>query len=120
MKLIIDDSTVKEFKKDVKKLCRKYNHLEEDLKRALKVLRAEPINKTRAPRIAHLGEDVKIPVYKLKKFRSLDFKGKGAQSGFRLIYAYDSGRNRIILIELYHKSKKEKEDQKRIMKYLKE
>lgn len=119
MKPTIDDSTVKEFKKDVKKLYKKYRNLEEDLKRAIKVLKAEPINESRAPQIAHVGKEVRIPVYKLKKFRSIDFRGKGAKSGFRLIYAYDSEKNRIILVEMYHKSKKGKEDRGRILKYFK-
>lgn len=120
MKPVVDDFTVKEFRKDVKELCKKYKHLEGDLKRALKVLKAEPVNESRAPQVAHLGKDVRIPVYKLKKFRSLDFGGKGAKSRFRLVYAYDSEKNEITLIELYHKNKKEKEDRDRILRYFEE
>jgi mRNA-degrading endonuclease RelE of RelBE toxin-antitoxin system len=98
-------------------LCKKYRHLKQDLETAKKVLRCLPENRNLAVRIPDLGREVKVPIYKLKKFRSRDFKGRGARSGFRIIYAYERAENRVTLIEIYHKNKKDNEDRDRILKY---
>lgn len=117
MSILIDDSTVPEFKKDLKKLCKKYKYLGEDLERAKKVLKSMPENMNLVVRISNLGGEVRTPIYKLRKFRSQDFKGKGVQSGFRLIYAYERVENKVTLIEIYHKNRKDNEDRNRILKY---
>jgi mRNA-degrading endonuclease RelE of RelBE toxin-antitoxin system len=57
-------------------------------------------------------------VIKVKKIASRSFKGKGVQSGFRLVYAYFEEEERIVLIELYHKSKQANEDRERIKAFL--
>jgi hypothetical protein len=50
------------------------------------------------------------------KFKiELRLKGKGVNSGLRLIYAYFPDEQRITFVELYHKNDKENEDRKRIM-----
>lgn len=117
MNVLIDDFTVSEFKRDLKKLRRKYRHLEEDFERVKKVLRSRPAHSNFVVRIENLGSDVKTPIYKLTKFRSLDLRGKGVKSGFRIIYAYECAENKITLIEIYHKNKKENEDRDRIFRY---
>ena len=117
MNVFFDESTVTEFGKELKKFCRKYRHLGEDLERAKKVLNYDPENPNLVQRISGLGKDVQMPIYKLRKFRSTDFKGKGSRSGFRIIYAYDKKENRIIFVEIYHKSRKKVEDRNRISKY---
>lgn len=99
MRARIDDYTIVEFKEDLKNLSKKYRHLPQDLTIALKVLTKEPENPNRSFRITGLGRNTKFPVYKLKKFKSTDFHGKGARSGFRLIYAYNERENVIILTE---------------------
>jgi mRNA-degrading endonuclease YafQ of YafQ-DinJ toxin-antitoxin module len=45
MSILIDDSAVAEFKRDLKKLCKKYRYLEQDLETAKKVLRCLPENR---------------------------------------------------------------------------
>ena len=120
MKVFFDESTVIEFGKELKRFCRKYNHLREDLERAKKVLSYDPKNPNLVRRISGLGKDVQMPIYKLKKFRSTDLRGKGSRSGFRLIYAYNKKENKIIFVEIYHKSKKRTEDRNRILKYFRE
>ncbi|MGD2248156.1 MAG: hypothetical protein PVF58_07090 [Candidatus Methanofastidiosia archaeon] len=117
MRATVDDSTVLEFRKDLKKLKKKYKHLEKDLKRALKVLTIEPDNPNRSFRISNLGKPTKFPIYKLKKFRSLDFFNKGSRSGFRLIYAHNRNENMIYLIEIYHKKTQKNENKNRILNY---
>ncbi|MGH7793214.1 MAG: hypothetical protein ACREOB_12945, partial [Thermodesulfobacteriota bacterium] len=56
-------------------------------------------------------------IFKAKKFASRSLKGKGVQSGIRVIYAYFEEEDKIELIEIYYKSDKENEDRERILKY---
>jgi mRNA-degrading endonuclease RelE of RelBE toxin-antitoxin system len=109
---------LEEYKKDIKKLAKKYKTIYDDVEVVKKVLKIKP--EARPPfsfRISDLG--IESCVIKVKKIASKSFKGKGVQSGFRLIYAHFEEENRIVLIELYHKSKKELEDRDRILKYFK-
>lgn len=102
-----------EYKKDLKKLSKKYRTLPEDIEVVKKVLFVNPNEKPPFSfRIDNLGIDT--CVIKVKKIASKSFKGKGVNSGFRLIYAHYEKENRIVLIELFHKSKKEIEDKDRI------
>ncbi|NBV12564.1 MAG: hypothetical protein EBS07_00640 [Sphingobacteriia bacterium] len=63
-------------------------------------------------RIKNLG--IKSCITKVKKIVSKALKGKGVNSELRLIYAHFPDQQKIIFIELYHKSDKEKKDKKRI------
>jgi len=102
-----------DYQKDLKNLSEKYRTLPEDLEVVKKVLFINP--KERPPfsfRIDNLG--LETCVIKVKKIASKSFKGKGVNSGFRLIYAHFELEDRVVLIELYHKSNKEIEDRDRI------
>jgi mRNA-degrading endonuclease RelE of RelBE toxin-antitoxin system len=102
-----------EFKRDLKKLSKKFRTLPEDIEIVKKVLTVSP--NERPPfsfRIDNLG--IETCIIKIKKIASKSFKGKGVNSGFRLIYAHFENENRIVLIELFHKSQKEIEDKDRI------
>jgi len=103
-----------EFKKDLKKLLRKYRSLNDDLEVVKKVLRAEP--KERPPfsfRIDGLG--IETCVIKVKKIACKSLKGRGVNTGLRLIYAHFEEEERIVFVELYHKNNKENEDRERIL-----
>ena len=103
-----------EFKKDLKKLLKKYRSLNDDLEVVKKVLKVEP--EQRPPfsfRIDNLG--IETCVIKMKKIACRSLKGRGINSGLRLIYAYFDTKQKIIFVELYHKNEKEKEDRKRIL-----
>lgn len=104
---------LEEYKKDLKILSKKYKTLPEDMEIVKKVLFVNP--KERPPfsfRIDNLG--LETCIIKVKKIASKSFKGKGVNSGFRLIYAHFEKEEKIIFVELYHKSIKEIEDRKRI------
>lgn len=106
--------TLTECEKDLKNLLKKYRTLTSDLEDVKKVLTIRP--NAQAPfsfRIDGLG--IENCVIKVKKIASDSFKGRGSNSGFRLIYAYFEKEDRIVFIELYHKNDKENEDRKRIM-----
>lgn len=64
------------------------------------------------------GLQIKSPkIYKAKKFACRSLKGKGVQSGIRVIYAYFEEEDKIELIEIYYKGDKENEDRERIRRY---
>jgi mRNA-degrading endonuclease RelE of RelBE toxin-antitoxin system len=102
-----------EYEKELKTLLRKYRTLVEDLEIVKKVLTVIPDE--RPPfsfRIDGLG--ISTCVIKVKKIACRSLKGRGVNSGFRLIYALFKEENRIVFIELYHKNEKENEDRQRI------
>ena len=103
-----------EFKKDLKSLLKKYKTLHDDLEVVKKVLKVTPDE--RPPfsfRINSLG--LKTCIIKVKKIACKALKGRGVNSGLRLIYAHFPEEQRIVFIELYHKNDKENEDRDRIM-----
>jgi len=107
-----------EFKRDLKKLLKKYRSLNDDLVTVKKVLKFEP--KERPPfsyRIEGLG--IETCVIKVKKIACKSIKGRGVNSGLRLIYAHFEEEERIVLVELYHKNQQENEERDRILKYFK-
>ena len=98
-----------EFKRDLKKLLKKFRTLKNDLETVKQVLEIFP--EERAPfsfRIDNLG--IKTCVIKVKKIACKSLKGRGVNSGLRLVYAYFNEEQKIIFIELYHKNDKENED----------
>ena len=106
--------TLPEYDKDLKRLLKKYRTLTSDIEDVKKVLSIRP--DAQPPfsfRIDGLG--IENCVIKVKKIASDSFKGKGVNSGLRLIYAYFQETETIILIELYHKNDKENEDKERIL-----
>lgn len=103
-----------EFKKDLKNLLKKYRTLKDDLEVMKQVLEIFP--EERPPfsfRIDDLG--VVTCIIKVRKIACKALKGRGVNSGLRLIYAHFQLERRITFIELYHKNDKEKEDRQRIL-----
>jgi len=56
----------------------------------------------------------KIQIYKIKKFACRALKGRGVQSGIRIIYAYWMESTTVDFLEIYFKADKEDEDKDRI------
>jgi len=122
-----------EFKKDLKSLLKKYRSLNDDLKVVNKILEVFPDE--RPPfsfRIDNLG--IESCVIKIKKIACKALKGKGVNSGLRIIYAYfeeckgikeeniiiQEGREaKIVMIEIFHKKNKAIEDKERIKRHFK-
>lgn len=110
--MIFDELT--EFKKDLKNLLKKYRTLNDDLEVVKKVLEVTPSE--RPPfsfEINNLG--LETCIIKVRKIACKALKGRGVNSGFRLIYAYFPNKKKIVFIELYHKTDQENEDRKRIL-----
>lgn len=109
----MDFNQLPEFEKDLKFLLKKYRTLNEDLNEIKTTLRKKPLE--RQPfsfRIDNLSLETRI--IKVRKIACKSLKGKGVNSGLRLIYAYFPNEEKITFIELYHKNYKENEDRQRI------
>ena len=88
-----------EFKKDLKMLLKKYRTLNDDLNVVKRVLEVTPNERTPfSYRINNLGSENCI--IKVKKIACRALKGRGVNSGLRLIYAYFPDQQKIIFIEL--------------------
>ncbi len=107
-----------EFKKDMKTLLKKYRTLNEDLEVVKKVLEVTPDQRPLFSfQIDNLG--LETCIIKVKKIACKALKGKGVNTGLRLIYAHFQNEQKITFIELYHKNDKENEDRNRIMNHFK-
>lgn len=120
MKIFHEVSRLPEFEKDIKKLLKRFKTLEDDLAIFIK----NELNLYHKLKIDNKGvfqvPGLKIKsskIYKAKKFACRSLKGKGVQSGIRVIYAYFEEQDKIELIEIYYKGDKENEDRERILEY---
>jgi hypothetical protein len=108
-----------DFERDMKRLIKRFRSLEDDLdnfiKTELVLLHKLKIDNRGVVQMAGLG--IQEPkVYKARKFACRSLKGKGADSGIRVIYACFEEKDRIELIEIYYKGDKNNEDRERILK----
>lgn len=112
-----------EFEKDRKKLLKKFRTFYDDLDIfiyvQLKLYHKLNIGNNSVFPIENLG--ITIPqIFKVKKFACKALKGKGVQSGIRIIYAYFEVEDKIEFVEMYYKGDKENEDREKIFKYYKD
>ena len=120
MKRFNEIQRLPEFDKDIKKLLKKFRTLEEDLDIFIKteLVVYHKLKKDNREVFLIPGLGIENPkIYKAKKFACRSLKGRGAQSGIRVIYGYFEEEDRIELIEIYYKGDKENENRERIVKY---
>ena len=119
----VDYGETDEFAKDFKKLAKRFKTLADDIetakKNAIELYHLHKIDNQSIFQIQDFEND-DIKIYKLKKFACKSLKGKGVQSGIRVIYAYYKNRLRIEFIEIYYKGDKKKENRERVKGYLTE
>jgi len=100
-----------EFKKEFKKLAKKYRTLGSDLETVKKVIKSQPISeKSKHSAILH-ARDEKYIVKMRMACRALK------DSDLRIVYYYDGEDIEIIFIEIYFKGEKEREDLERVKFY---
>jgi hypothetical protein len=121
-KIFKDIVYLTEFEKDKKKLLKRFRTLDEDLDNfinvQLKLFHKLGIDNSAVEPISDLAI-IEPKIYKAKKFASKALKGKGVQSGIRIIYSFFENVDRIEFIEIYYKGDKENEDRERIKKLYK-
>lgn len=106
-----------EFQRDLKQLLKKYRTLRDDLEVLKKVLAvASHPQPPLSYQIPGLGFETPM-IIKLKKFASRSLKGKGSNTGFRLIYAYHQQTKLIQFVQLYFKADEANEDKERILSH---
>lgn len=121
MTSVISYGETPEFKKDFKKLAKRFRSLPDDLKLA----------KEAAIELYHIREINNLAIYpmpgfcttetqvcKIKKFACKTLKGKGSKSGIRIIYAFHRNILKVDFLEIYYKGDKANEDRERIKRYL--
>lgn len=122
MKKFSKVSRLSKFDKDIRRLLKRFRTLEGDLRICIETQivlyhKKNIDNKGIFPITGLQIEEPKI--FKTKKFACRSLKGKGGQSGIRVIYAYFEEEDKIELIEIYYKEDKENEDRRRILKHYK-
>ena len=111
-----------EFERELKKLGKRYKTLEDDLTNFIQsqLNLYHKLKKDNKGIFQITGLKIENPqIFKAKKFACRSLKGKGVQSGIRIIYAYFSEEDRIELVEIYYKGEKQNENRERILKYYK-
>lgn len=122
MKIFWEIDRLPEFERDFKKLSKRFRTLQEDLKifvdTQLNLFHKQGIDNKGVLPISGLG----IPnpkIYKAKKFACRSLKGRGVDSGIRVVYAYWEENDKLEFIEIYFKGDKESEDKDRILVHYK-
>lgn len=123
MKTFSEVHRLPEFDKDLKKLLKRFRTLEEDLETFIstELFLYHKLKKDNKGIFPISGLGIENPrIYKGKKFACRSLKGKGVQSGIRVIYGYIEEEDKIEFIEIYYKGDKENKDKDRIMRHYKE
>ena len=111
-----------EFKRDFKKLLKKFSSLAEDLEvnkqYRIELFHCKEIDSGSIFEIQGVGNTVGLKFFKVKKFQCKALKGRGAKSGIRLIYAYLPVERKIIFIEIYFKADQDNENKQRIIDFM--
>jgi len=109
------------FDKDLKRLLKKFRTLESDIEiaktNAIELFHLKNIDNDSVEQIPNFCSD-ELKICKVKKFACKALKGRGVQSGIRIIYAYHVSTNTIDFIEMYFKGESENEDKEKIKQYL--
>jgi len=107
-----------EFRTDLNILRKRFRTISEDIEGVKMVFEVRP-DETPPFSFRIDGLGIETCVIKVKKIACRSLKGRGINSGLRLIYAYCKEEQRITLIELYFKGDKTVEDKNRIIRRFK-
>ena len=126
MKKRIEYSIIEEFKKDFKGLEKKFKTLEKDFELMKKML-LEPHFLNNLPTPPKALVDIEgfcsenYQSKKIIKFACASLKGRGGNSGIRVIFVYEKEKevHKITFIEIYFKGDKELENKERLKEFLK-
>ena len=116
--------TVTSFDREYKKMAKKYPSLPQDLetlKRAvIELYHLQGVNSGAAVPIEGLCSVEKAYLsMKVRKIACRSLKGRGKNTGLRLIYVYKSEGQQVTFLEIYCKADKANEDRARIKDFIK-
>ncbi len=98
-----------EFGRDFKKLLKRFKSLIDDIdvakKAAIELYHVQKIDNHAVFPVPQFCCDT-LKLFKIKKFACKALKGRGVQSGIRVIYAYFPGTDRVVFLEVYFKQDK--------------
>lgn len=122
MKIFDEIARLPGFDKDFKKLSKRFKTLYEDfeifINTQLNLYHKQKIDNKGVVPISGIG--ITGPkIFKAKKFACRSLKGRGVDSGIRVIYAYWEDKDKIEFIEIYFKGDKENEDRDRKLEHYK-
>ena len=114
---MINYELLPEFEKDFKSLQKKFRTLDDDFERfkkySLETHFEQKIETTAFVKIEGMcGES--YTSYKVRKFACRSLKGKGNQSGIRIIILWEEISRTITFVEIYFKGDKSLEDKERL------
>ncbi len=111
-----------EFKRDFKKLLKKFLSLVDDLEvnkqYRIELFHCKEIDSRSIFEIQGVGNTTELKIFKVKKFQCKSLKGRGAKSGVRVIYAYFPIEQKIVFIEIYFKANQKNENRQRIVDFI--
>ena len=120
--MMMNYDETEEFKRDFKKLLKKFSSLAEDLKvnkqYRIELFHCKEIDSRSIFEIQEVGNTDELKFYKVKKFQCKSLKGRGAKSGIRVIYAYFPIEQKIVFLEIYFKAKQENERKEKIIDFI--
>lgn len=119
---IINYKLLPEFEKDFKTLQKRFRTLNDDFDRfkqySLETHFEQKIETTAFVKIeGQCGES--YTSYKVRKFACRSLKGKGNQSGIRIIFIWEKKTRTITFVEMYFKGDKPLEDKERLKNVIK-
>jgi mRNA-degrading endonuclease RelE of RelBE toxin-antitoxin system len=109
------------FKKDLKKLLKRFRSLNEDLetvkKAVIELRHLKNIDNLATFEIPGFNSEMNT-FWKIRKFACKSLKGSGVKSGIRVIYCWQERGKVILFLEIYFKGDKENEDRSRIIELI--
>lgn len=119
--MTIEYCSLPEFDKDFKALEKRFRTLSKDFE-ILKQYTIETYHLQNAPTTAIVPIEFagysSQQAYKIRKIACAALRGRGGQSGLRIIYAYAPETKTVTFIEIYFKGDKTNEDRERLNKFL--
>ena len=120
----IDYAETAQFKRDFKKLLKKFPTLKDDFgvnkQYRIELFHCKEIDSNSIFEIEGAKNTESLKFYKVKKFQCKSLKGRGAKSGIRVIYAYLTSNQKIVFLEIYFKADQKNEKRERIVEFMNE
>jgi hypothetical protein len=121
---MINYEAITTFEREFKRLLKKYPSLEGDFttlrKTVVELVHTKHVSLPYVVRIEGLcANDGQYMAMKVRKFSCRSLKGKGSNTGLRLIYVFEPSKKKVTFLEIYCKADKANEDRERIKEFIK-